>query len=81
MLYDKKQLIMNRLVTLHNERSFLAAGAEKHDLKAVSYTNRTMARDLLDIIYDLADGELVDINIKTVIQNNIKYDVVVAEWA
>lgn len=82
MSNDKTREILDMLVKLHNERSFLAAAAAKMDLLAISYTNRTMARDLLDIINELAYGELVDINhVNSHYVNGVVCDEIIAEWA
>ena len=82
MTQDKKQRILDMLVIRYNIRSYMAAATDKNDLKLASYANREAARDLLEVINVLAEGELVDINpeYKTC-ADGIQYDMITAEWA
>lgn len=83
MSINKTQEIMEMMVTLHNEHSYLAAAAKKSERLSDSYTHRTIARDLLFIINEIADGQLVDIKYehRFVERAGIEYYAIEAEWA
>lgn len=79
---EKKRRIMEMLVIRYNIRSYAAAALDKSDLKLASYANREAARDLLEVIEVLAAGELVDIKHEfKACSDNVKYDMITAEWA
>lgn len=80
---DKTEKILDDLITLYNENSFLAACAKSRNLMSNSHIHRTIARDLLDVINELAWGELVDIKheLRTAVNCGVRYDAIDAEWA
>lgn len=82
MEQDKKRRVLDMLVIRYNIRSYMAAATDNGNLKLASYANREAARDLLEVINVLAEGELVDIHheYKTC-ADGIKYDMIIAEWA
>lgn len=78
----KKRRLMEMLVIRYNMRSYAAAALGKSDLKLASYASREAARDLLEVINVLAEGELVDINHEyRKCADGIRYDMITAEWA
>jgi len=83
MTNDKTREILETLVTMHNEHSYLASAAKKSDRLSDSYTHRTIARDLRDVINEMVYGELVDIKYvhRSVPRAGIEYDAIEAEWA
>jgi len=82
MTQDKKQRILDMLVIRYNIRSYLSAATEKGNLKLASYANREAARDLIEVINVLAEGELVDIkHERRTDGNGILFDAIEAEWA
>ena len=83
MSINKTKEILDDLITLYNEHSFLAACAKSRDLMSSSHIHRTIARDLLGVINELAWGELVDIKheLRTAVNCGVVYDAIEAEWA